>query len=385
MRACTVARLLGTALVASLAACGNAAGPMAPPPPPDVTARVERLGNPFTVASPYARNVWDMQLFGGVVRLGHGDSADNRGPIPIWSVDPATGALASEFTTSEEQVDLFRVLDGELYVPGHDPRDDLTAGNFYRVEAGRWVKHRTIPHGLHTFDLAWHDGLLFAALGADNVPGHETLKVSADRGHTWRVAGPALDRMYGMFELGGALYAAPIVQAGLSPLSRQPWRWNGAAFVPTGTAMQALLPGLPEGRGGRMVRQTEFAGGLVYVVAVRDFDWYPVGLAVTRDARAAEPVTLPDPAALPFDLLVRGGTLYLLTGTPAADGGYTVRVYATADLARWTELFHLAAPTFARSFEESGGDFFLGLGCQYAAHSPAAGDLLRVRRASYAR
>lgn len=155
--------------------------------------------------------------------------------------------------------------------------------------------------------------------------------------------------------------------------------------MPTGTGMEALLPGLPEGELGRMVRQTEFAGAVVYVVGLRHFDWYPVGLAVTRDVRTAQRVALPDTAALPFDLLVRGGTLYLLTGTLAADGGYTVRVYATADLVRWTELFHFSAPTFARSFEESGGDFFLGLGGQYAAPSPATGDLLRVRRASYVR
>jgi hypothetical protein len=386
MRGCTVGRrLLGTALAVALAACGEPAAPVPPPPPPDVTAAVVPLGNPFTVASRYARNVWDMQAFGGLIHLGHGDSIENWGPVPLWSIDPATGALASAFTTSDEQVDVFRVLNGELYAPGHDPREDLTLGNFYRVEAGRWVKHRTIPHGLHTFDLAWHDGLLFAALGADSVPGHETLEVSADRGRTWRAAGAVLDRMFGMFELGGVLYAAPSLHRGFAPGVRQPWRWNGTAFVPTGTGMEALLPGVPEGELGRMARQTEFAGALVYVVGLRGFDWYPAALAVTRDVRTAQRVALPDAAALPFDLLVRGGTLYLLTGTPAGNGGYTVRVYATTDLARWTELFHFSAPTFARSFEESGGDFFFGLGGQYGAASPATGDLLRVPRAAYVR
>jgi hypothetical protein len=381
-------RWLGTALVLSLAGCGEPAGPVAPPAPPDVTAALVRLGNPFTVASLYARNVWDMQAFGGAIHLGHGDSIDNWGPIPLWQIDPATGALSSSFTTSDEQVDEFRVLNGELYVPGHDPREDFTLGNFYRLEPGGWVKHRTIPHGLHTFDLAWHGGRLFAALGADSVPGHETLLVSDNRGLTWSPAGDELERIFGLFELGGALYAAPSVRRGYFPEARQLWRLDDAAFRPTGVEVEGLLPGVPEGAAGRMVRQTAFAGAVVYVVGAGElsvFDWYPVALALTRDAHTAQRVALPDSAALPFDLLVRGGTLYVLAGSPAAGGGFTVRVYSTANLVRWTELFHFAAPTFPRSFEEAGGDFFVGLGCRYLTPSPAAGDLLRVPRASWAR
>jgi hypothetical protein len=57
-----------------------------------------------------------------------------------------------------------------------------------------------------------------------------------------------------------------------------------------------------------------------------------------------------------------------------------VEVDATADAVHWRELFRFAAPTFARSFEESGGDFFFGLGCTYGAPSPAAGQIIRVRR-----
>jgi hypothetical protein len=59
-------------------------------------------------------------------------------------------------------------------------------------------------------------------------------------------------------------------------------------------------------------------------------------------------------------------------------------VYATGDLERWRELFRFTAPTFARSFEESGGDFFFGLGSTFRAPSPATGAILRVRHASYA-
>lgn len=37
---------------------------------PDVTFSITVLGSPFKKAA-YARNVWDMQLFGGKIYLGH--------------------------------------------------------------------------------------------------------------------------------------------------------------------------------------------------------------------------------------------------------------------------------------------------------------------------
>jgi len=379
-------RAVGLAAAVVLAACGDGpTGSGPPPPPPDVTAAVDALGTPFTEASLYARNVWDLQRFGGVIHIGHGDSTDNWGPIAIWSLDPATGGLTSEFTTSEEQVDEFRVLDGELYVPGHDPRDDWTLGNFYRLEAGKWVKHRTIPNGLHTFDLATHGGLLFAALGADSVPGHLTLQVSADRGQTWQPGTDnVLGRVYTLFEHGGELYGFPAFWRVFPIEEHQVLRWDGTRFVRTGVELDALLPGAPQDAVLRVMRPTEFAGAMVYVVARRTFDWRPVALAMTRDMRTAQQVALPDAGAVPFDLLVRGGTLYVLTATPQADGSFVTRVYQTSDLSGWTELFHFTAPAFARSFEENGGDFFFGLGCTYTAPNAATGSLLRVRRAVYA-
>lgn len=377
------ARLPGAALAFVLAACASVAAPDRLPP--DVTAAVIPLGNPFVTGTSYSRNVWDMQLFGGVIHLGHGDSIDNLGPIPIWSIDPATGALANEFTTSEEQVDEFRVLNGQLYVPGHDPRDDLTMGNFYRVEAGAWAKHRTIPWGLHTFDLAWHGGRLFAALGADSVPGHVTLQVSADAGATWAPASPdLLGRVYELFELNGTLYGAPSFWPGRTDEERRLLRWDGARFVRTDAQLDSLYLGIHGSYVTRMVRPTEFAGSLVYVVALSTFDWMPEALAVSSDAKTARRVAFPDAGAVPYDLLVRGGTLYVLTATRQGDEAYVIRVYATTDLVHWTERFHLSATTFARSFEESGGDFFLGLGCDYQKSCPASGNLLRVTRASYA-
>ena len=377
------ARLLAVLAGAALSGCGEATH-SDPRPAPDVTAAVESLGNPFTVPSAYARNVWDMQLFGGRIQLGHGDSIDNWGPAAIWSLDPETGALSADFDTSDEQVDVFRVLGGALYVPGHDPRDDWALGNFYRLDGAGWAKHRSIPHGLHAFDLALHGGRLFAALGTEEVDGQAALLASPDGGGSWEPVTEKVSRFYTLFELRGALYAVPLLWPSADPARGVLHRFDGARFVETELTGGTLLPRVPAGRPGRMLRPTPFAGALVYVAATETFDWRPAALAVTRTLADAAPVALPDTAARPYDLQVRVGTLYVLAAAPSPAGGHTVHVYATEDAARFRELFRFHAATFARSFEEHGGDFFFGLGSSYGAPSPATGHLLRVRRAAYA-
>ncbi|MFL5540788.1 MAG: hypothetical protein ACJ8J0_17485 [Longimicrobiaceae bacterium] len=345
--------------------------------PIDISPPAEVVGAPFREVPPYARNVWDMQRFGGRIYLAHGDEIGNRGPVALWTLDPASGRLAAGFTADEEEVESFRVLDGALYAPGFDPRSGWSLGTFYRLERTGWARHRTLPHALHTFDLAWYAGRLFAATGGRGRPGEATLLASADRGRTWTPVSEQTQRIYTLVELGGELYAAPKLRTD-GDTARALLRFDGARFRGTGVTGATLLPGLPD-TAGRMVHPTGFRGALVYVVAAGAIDWKPAALAVTRRLGDARAVALPDPGAVPYDLLVRGDTLYALTSAPA-DSGYVVRGYATNDLESWREIFSFRSPAFARSFEETGGDFYIGLGCTYPRPSPASGVILRVRR-----
>ena len=108
----------------------------------DVTADVELLGNPFIdryADRIYARNVWDIQAFNGIVYLGSGNSSNegpdrNAGPVDVWHFDPDRNAFVNEFTVDEEQIDIFRIIDGKLYIPGHDPLESWQLGNFYVLQ-----------------------------------------------------------------------------------------------------------------------------------------------------------------------------------------------------------------------------------------------------------
>src|SRR5262249_23739132 len=114
-------------------------------------------------------------------------------------------------------------IDDKLYIPGIDARDDWSYGNFYVRSASdpTWVKYRTIPGGLHVFDLyAFSDPLgpavprkLFAGIGTldttnpmislnglGTAGSWSTSTLNGGPGATWRI--------YRLFELGGRLYGS---------------------------------------------------------------------------------------------------------------------------------------------------------------------------------
>lgn len=200
--------------------------------------RPEQVGNSAALAypdQPYARNIWDMEVYDDRLYFGSGNSANtgpsqNAGPAPVVSFDGSR--FRTEFLTSEEQVAVFREIDGELYIPGHDPRppDGLDLGNYYRYVCATkcdWVKFRNIPQGLHAYDVREYRGALVVSGGSANQP--ISAWVSRDGGKTWDAAGlltnsdyatpdnpsgtfsgyaPAGSRLWSLFELGGELYAS---------------------------------------------------------------------------------------------------------------------------------------------------------------------------------
>lgn len=355
----------------------------------DVTTEVERLGMPST-KGPYARNIWDMQLFAGRIYLGHGNSSNvgpepNAGPIPIWYYDLATGRFIKEGTVDEEQIDSYRILDGKLYIPGHDPRGDTPRGDLYQLNTNGWAKVNTLPDAVHTYDVALFDGHLFAAIGT--LASHRIL-VSDDMGQTWRTAMADSGRTYSLFAFKQQLYAVSFILNRPDPSDSEIDRYNGKQFVHGPIAGSSIIPEASSDTDAEMrfVRTTNFANQLLYIAAetINDHQWTPKGFYVTSDMQHGQHIVLSEPTAIPYDIVVRGDTAYLLASVKRSAGTYTNLVYASRDAQHWSEQFRFNTSTFARSFEESNGDFYFGLGSDTDPLASASGDILRVRRVAYA-
>lgn len=355
----------------------------------DVTANLDDLGIPTQNQWPsgdarYARNVWDMQVVGDRIYFGSGNSASsgpaqNAGPARVRYFSTSAASFAEAYTTQEEQIDVYNVLDGVLHVPGHDPRppDDWNLGNYYRLSGGTWSKFRNLPNGVHNYDMARFDGKYWAALGTSNSP-NRTVASSTD-GINWSThlvpaldpvggtASPA-DRTYNLFVMNGNLYAsakAYLYRQGTSLVSSTNfvYRWSNNSFI---NVSANFVPGAPTNLTNfqkKIIRDVNLGSAAVYIGAgeTNDHQSKPFGLYVAQSETNIVQVPLGS-GVVPYDTLTDGTRVWVLTGQKLATNSYKITVRQSTDLTNWTELFSFTAPSFARSFERHQGDFYFGLG-----------------------
>lgn len=414
----------------------------------DVTARVEFLGNPFADNYPdgdalYARNVWDLQRFAGRIFIGAGNSsnigpAPNAGPLEIKIYDPDTEQFSVEGTVEEEQIDIWRILDHRLHIPGHDPTQNWKFGNFYRRDdEGTWTKYRNIPGGLHAYDMAWLNGGLYVGLG---TAGGGQIMRSVDDGRSWSVVYEGNRRIYSFLQVNGSLFGVSSFETGVSPvggsgrqviraLARKLYRlWKGDDTLPDAGKLKEIIAGSRQsgvhgtaevtGKGeaiprsdigipelfpdtklapkkyAKVIRPLAVGGKAVYMGAYihNDHQSMPFGLYLAASLRPGEirtrRIALPE-NLVPWDFLVEKEMLYVLAES-IEEGGTVIHVLKTsiADPARAEEIFRFSYPSFARSFETMDGDFYFGIGCEvkhpknYRQNeiAPQTGNILKVGR-----
>jgi hypothetical protein len=359
------------------------------PPPPklelDVTTRLQPLENPFLHPDPFSRNVWDLQSVQNRVLIASGDAWRNTGStvqkIDVVSYSPDNG-FQKEFTTSDEQIHRFVVEGERVLIPGFDPLEDWSLGNFYTLETRClapvpcWNKNRTIPFGVHTYDLAEFSGKLYTTIGGFDAEVKPGLLESGDGGQTWQsVTAPELLGLTftRFFELGGELYAT---QELTSSSSLGFAKLQNGIFSSAGILGSQFVPDLPSQWRGRMGRIVGKAEQLFYTVSSQGANKaLPEALYRTNGVVAQRmPLQMGE---YPTDLLQleHGIAVLAVTATP---NGYLNRLYTTTDGQNLTERLFFYAPRFARSVERLGDAWVFGMGCLETEPCEGAGVLYRV-------
>ncbi|NGZ74940.1 hypothetical protein [Saccharibacillus alkalitolerans] len=384
-------------------------------------APVENLGRPFAEAGAYAQNIWDMQLWNGKIYIGQGNSSNygsspNAGPVPVRAYDPASGRFVSDQISKadgsltdripEEQIDVFKTLNGRLYIPGHDTTvvGSKTSSFYVLGDKGPWTQTTSVPNAVHVYDMAAYHGYLFAATGSNGSSPPQIL-MSADRGKSWAPQGVpsywGAARNFTLFPLNGKLYALSQLLAqpdggiakgyGVLEIREDASTPNGIAASRSDVAASALFPGIDPPAGSvsptliRMARPTPAGSRLIYIGAEthNDHQWLPKGLFVASSIKQAAPIGLPGGASA-MDILVRGDKAYVLaytqTGNTYTNLVFEADVSSVADADAWKEVVRFRQNTFARSFELQDGDFYFGLGT-HDEKTPTAttGSILRIR------
>ena len=78
-----------------------------------------------------ARSPWDMATYENKLYIGSGDYDTNAGPVDMWCYDIDKKTWSNSGTVPEEEIDRFCVIDNKLVVPGIDPQEDWSLGNYY--------------------------------------------------------------------------------------------------------------------------------------------------------------------------------------------------------------------------------------------------------------
>ncbi len=370
-----VARAILFGVLGLLVACSEPS-----PTTKDTTNQLEFLGNPFLEKPLMARNVWDMKVFDGQLYFGHGDAVANSGPIKLFRYDAASKQFVSDFTVDDESINSFDVIGNQLLIAGFDPREAWELGNFYRLERGVWHKHRTIPWGIHAYQMTEFEGKLFIGISTDHL--HPSLLSSSDQGATWSDAtgNQFLDRPFNkLIVLNHQLYATGLLGAGTVKLE------NGV-FVDAKIPIRQIAPGLTPDAPMLISKLEYFKGGVVYTVGKRQmYTTDPTEERYETKAKAAffssdfqDTVAIPLPEnSIPTDILLKDKQVLILTHRKLETGFENI-VIQSSDAHSWVETLRFSSGSFARSFEFLNAQFYFGLGCYFTEQScDANGDVLR--------
>ena len=307
-----------------------------------------------------ARSPWDMIVWNGYLYVGLGDFDANAGPIGIPRLNLQTSQWENGAPLPEEECNRFRMIDGRLTFPGIDPKESWELGNYYVLENSEWIQQRVIPNGVHTFDMAETDGLIFASLG---VPaGDSPFAVSDDGGKTFRPVEMVKDdrlidtseydlvRSYDLFVLGGKVYATFLYQRGTEH-GYELYRYEDGRFTYDNDWL------------GK-VRRMSITYKLIFDQAVLNDRLYLAtgALYVTKDMNEISRIKLPN-SEIVYDVAVENGQLYALCGVTREDGSVLVSVWKqTREKSHvFSRLFDFTYPIPPLSFALRDGVFYIGM------------------------
>lgn len=358
---------------------------------------VSKVGKPFTQPADYAHNVWDMTLWNGLIYLGSGDSTSNAGRTPVWTLDPSNDSFASPFTTNSEQVDEYQLVNSGLWLTDHD-NVFKNGGEITQLSrGGTATRVGKIPNAAHLYSLLSFGGALYTSGG--DWAGTDDVWRSADGGATWTgvctdawsfawLNGQVLPmtgaRAYQLMTLNGDLFALRNWSA-KTPPTECAFKWDAGQghFVPLNISPGDLTPGIDLSSSTlRFKRPLTLPDGRVLVLGVEsvyDHQWKPRALYVVSSLTSGGVLKVDLPGgALACDLVMRGGTVYVLGFDPGQSQVVVFSLDASNPRNAAKEVLRFNAPTYARSFEEMNGTFYFGLGSDDTNVNPNTGDIWKA-------
>lgn len=149
--------------------------PAAAQPVPASLPGFEVIGTPTSYnQTANHRSIWDLQYWHGRIYIGHGDWDANTGPVQALYLDTSENVVVHDqgFMFDDEAVHTFRVINDVLFALGADAKESWDFGNIYVKEQDNpWEKLRSLPRGVHVFDIGFSAGTFIASGSDDKTAG----------------------------------------------------------------------------------------------------------------------------------------------------------------------------------------------------------------------
>ncbi|MCC7435667.1 MAG: exo-alpha-sialidase [Methanoregulaceae archaeon] len=171
----------------------------------------------------------------------------------VYQFDIESGTAKRVFQVQEQGASVLRSFGGRLYIPGADAMEGWELGNFYVSDdkGETFKKVRTIPVGVHIWDITEWRGKLYVSTGSvRDGQGYGAVCESSDGGQTWTeslIAYPPdkgvkgqFGRCYALIPTADGLYAsfmARDAQKIIPTPERDFYRYDGNTWSPA-----TLLP-----------------------------------------------------------------------------------------------------------------------------------------------
>ena len=332
---------------------------------------ITELGIPskerYSDSHPVSRNPWDMAVFNGLLYIGSGDYDKNTGPVPIWCYDPKLNLWENSGNVNDEAVARFIEFDGQLIAPGIDPKDNHDFGNYYVLnDNNEWQTVRTVPNGVHMFDIVKHNGETFYAIGNSN--GTQSPVQKTTDGTTFEAINMYSDgrlltgdsslgfsRCYGLFSMGDRLFAMcnwpNLKAAGF-------FEYDGTRFNQVSNLKDLKVNDISISR-QIMYNEKAVFNGIGYISFGSFYK--------TADFKTMERIPTPNDSVVQ-DIVLKDGKMYVLTATKSNDTDdaentlYTNSVYEYSENANFYEVLSFQYKAPAMIFCKDGSTVYVGIG-----------------------
>lgn len=317
---------------------------------------------------------WDLEIYDEKLYIGAGDYDENTGPVYSMCFDIEQEEWLDVGVLRDEQISRFCQINGKLIAVGTDPMDDWSLGNYYVLGDDGWETVRSIPNGIHNFDMIEFDGKIFCALGVDE--GYSPIVFSEDGqnfepmvmqkdGENISTVGKSYTRVYDFLEFEKGLYAFySYTENGERHIEL--YKYNAESkifefFSEVSDKLERLKISYD------LIRAKVFFEGKAYISMGN--------LYCTEDMTGFEKIDIGERNAV-CDLYLDGDKLYALIGSVNENGKYDISVceIKNGDL---VECFSFEYDSPPMSIAAHNGVCYIGIG-NYARHSEKNGMVLSV-------